>query len=263
MDLAREIRNMIYVQALVSDQVLVKEREETEAVLDRRIIPRRSAPTALLQVSRIGNSEANVIFYSLNTFQLSSSYSILGKPSIFNSHATLFRRVLVELWVDAKPPWEKPQDIPDWNSTPDLDSGIALVNIWQNQIRALSPMINLQFLELKVPGLLDSDGGLRRCGVLRYMSLEGVAAHYLKPELFASLPSAIQEGPISRYRGIWVTPGHGNFLSYELCAIHEAWRDLGVKFAWELHDTGYLPLEFGSVIAASKSCKVKPFFNSV
>lgn len=232
MDIPREIRDMIYVQALVSDKVLVKEKEETEATPDPRVIPRKSAPTALLQVSRTINNETNVIFYTFNTFQLSLSYSILGKPSIFNSHATLFRRVLVEMFGDATLPWEQTQDIPEWYSTPDLDIGIALVKIWQNQIRALTPMINLQFLELKVLGLLSTGGGLCRCGVLRYMSLEGIAAHYLKPELFASLPSAIQEGPVSRYRGIWVTPGRGYFFLHELRAIHEAWRELDVKFVW-------------------------------
>jgi len=195
MDLPREIRNMIYVQALVSEKILVKEEEEAENDLDPRINPRKSAPTALMQVSRTLNNEANVIFYSLNTFRLSSSYSISGKPSIFNSHATLFRRVLVELFID-QTTWEQRHVIPDWNSTPNLDSGIALVNIWQKQIRALAPLINLQFLELKVLGLLDLDWGLCRRGVLKYMSLEDVTAHYLKPELLAIFPSAMQEGPV-------------------------------------------------------------------
>jgi len=221
---------MIYVQALVSDKILVREREEAEDALDFRMNPRKSAPTALLQVSRILNNEANVIFYSLNIFRL-SSYSISGKPSIFNSHATLFRRVLVELFVDPTF-WEQSHDTPYWNViTPDLDSGMALVKIWQKQIRALAPMINLQCLELEVLGLLDVNRGLRRRGVLRYMSLEGVAAHYLKSELLASLPSTIQDATSTRDRGIWVTPGRSRFVSGEIRALYEAWRELGVNFA--------------------------------
>lgn len=224
MDLAREIRDMIYVQALVSDKFLVKEGEEAEDALDSEINPRKSAPTALLQVSRTLNNETKVIFYSFNTFQLSSSYSISGQPSIFNTHATLFRRVRVALFDR--------HDNPDWNLTSDLDSGIVLVNIWQKQVRALAPLINLHFLELMVVGLLDDNWSSYRCGVLGYMSLEGVAAHYLKPELLASLPSAIQERPPSRDRGIWVTPGRDTFVLHELHAFHEAWRELGVNFAW-------------------------------
>lgn len=195
MDLPREIRDMIYVQALVSEKILLKEEEEAEQDLDPRRNPRKPASTALLQVSRTLNNEANVIFYSLNTFRLSSSYSISGKPSIFNSHATLFRRVLLELFID-QTTWEQRHYIPDWNPTPNLDSGIALVNIWQKQIRSLAPMINLQSLELKVLGLLDLDWGLCRRGVLKNMALEDVAAHYLKPKLLAIFPSAIQEEPV-------------------------------------------------------------------
>jgi len=239
MDLARETRDMIYIQALVFDKILVKEQEETEAALDFKTNPRKPAPTALLQVSQTLNNEANVIFYSLNTFQLSSSYSISGKPSIFNSHATLFRRVLVKLFVGPTY-WEQSPNTPDWNLSPELDSGIALVNIWQKQIRALAPMINLQYLELKVLGLLVVNRGLRRQGVLQYMSLEGIAAHYLKPELLASLPSTIQEGTPSRDRCIWVTPGRSRFVSDEIRALFEAWRELGVSFAWGTHSRCWL-----------------------
>jgi len=193
MDLPREIRDMIYVQALVSEKILLKEEEEAEQDLDPRRNPRKPASTALLQVSRTLNNEANVIFYSLNTFRLSSSYSISGKPSIFNSHATLFRRVLLELFID-QTTWEQRHYISDWNPTPNLDSGIALVNIWRKQIRSLAPMINVQSLELKVLGLLDLDWGLCRRGVLKNMALEDVAAHYLKPELLAIFPSAHPRG---------------------------------------------------------------------
>ena len=195
MDLPHEIRDMIYVQALVSEKSLLKEEEEAEQDLDPRRNPRKPASTALLQVGRTLNNEAKVIFYSLNTFRLSSSYSISGKPSIFNSHATLFRRVLLELFID-QTTWEQRHYIPDRNPTAKLDSGIALVNIWQKQIRSLAPMINLQSLEFKDLGLLDLDWGLCRRGELKNMALEDVAAHYLMPELLAIFPSAIQEEPV-------------------------------------------------------------------
>lgn len=222
---------MIYFQTLVSDKVLVAEREEVEGALDPRIKPGQSVPTALLQVSRTLHDEAKVIFYSLNTFRPSFSYSISGKPSIFNSQATLFRRVLIELFHDPTF-WEDRPDSPDWNHTPSLDSGIALVNIWQQQIRALAPMINLQRLELEVLGLLVVKWGFRRPGVLQHMSLESIATQYLKPELLASLPSTILEGTPLRDRGIWVTLGRSYFVSDEIRALYEAWRVLRVNFAW-------------------------------
>lgn len=204
MVLACKTRDMIYVQALVSDKILMKEQEKAEDASDSRINPRYSANDFITNQSNTQQAGPLGLLFS-NTFRVSSPYSISGKPSIFNSDAILFRRVLVELFADPSP-WEQTRDL-----------GVALVSVWQNQIRALAPMINLQYLKLTVLGLLDVDWGLRRCGVLRYMLLEGVAAHYLKPELLTILPAAIREGTSSRDRGTWVTWAQPSCLGRDAC----------------------------------------------
>ena len=84
MDLAREIRDMIYAKALISNGFLVAEREQlanSSSVLKPHYSPLTPVSTALLQVNKAVNTEATEVFYAVNTFKL-SSYAILGRPSI-------------------------------------------------------------------------------------------------------------------------------------------------------------------------------------
>jgi len=103
MDLPREVRDMIYAEAMISDQVLIargecggypnnKNRNDYEADF------RHSGPTlALLRVNKTTNSETTPVFLAVNTFKLSPLPS-LGRSSVFTKHGSLFRNVAVELY---------------------------------------------------------------------------------------------------------------------------------------------------------------------
>lgn len=101
MDFPREVRDMIYAEALVSNQVLIVKGEcggypNNKYGSDDNF--QYFDPTlALLQVSKTINSEATPIFFGINTSKLSPLPG-LGRPSVFTKYAPLFRSVVVELF---------------------------------------------------------------------------------------------------------------------------------------------------------------------
>lgn len=152
MDLPREIRNMVYVHALVNNDLVLVATDERGRYTNRystinsNVNFRYPVPNlALLRANKIINSEATPVFFSLNTFKLSP---LLGprRPWVFTKYAPLFRSVVVELsdycgknWVD---------------NNLDLSRQRLLIEVWREQIQMLATMTNLRFLELNISNLL-------------------------------------------------------------------------------------------------------------
>ena len=151
MDCPREIKDMIYTEALITDNVLIAKNEQIEYADFAFSQPRPLM--ALLRVSRRVNTETTDIFYAVNIFKL-SAYPTLGKPSIFTSHATLFRSVIVEFSHK-----QSEHYFPGGDSSP---TNYDLIYTWKKQIETLVPMANLKYLELDVSAIAERVSGRRR-----------------------------------------------------------------------------------------------------
>lgn len=127
-DIPRELRDLIYAEALTTDGFLLALNEEIRsfhvvlwAMIERVVsfgqtrhkndeeirfprldLPKPSVSLALAQVSKQLYNEAMHAFCSLNTFQI-SSYPTTGKPSVFMKHVKSFQSVYGDL---ALPLWE-------------------------------------------------------------------------------------------------------------------------------------------------------------
>lgn len=227
-DLPQEIRDKIYVEALVFHKPLVAVQEQipTRSRNSRVIMPHTplvAAQTPLLEVNHAIHREASAVFYARNTFRLSSS-PVLERPSVFTKHAPAFRRISLVFIDETGPEFGT---LTESETTKD-NYGIIMFDIWKRQIQMLAPMINLQLLELDVTSLSFS-----RIGVYEgteFIALHHLAPLYLKPELNSSLPLGIRKNGWSLNRGIWVTGANFSILSGE-SRIMESWEDLGVKVA--------------------------------
>ena len=87
MDLSREIRDIIYANAMGSDHVLVAKNEEIRGSQSVTL----SLP--LLEVSKGVSTGATAIFYAVNTFTM-SSYAVFSIPFVSTKNAALFRKVV-------------------------------------------------------------------------------------------------------------------------------------------------------------------------
>lgn len=140
MDLPREMRDMIYVHALVSDHAMCFEginRQAREDPVLLAIFARCALPISLLTVCKTINAEATPTFYGKNTFALPEIGSKI--PSPFTSQARLIRRVDVDLssagWYST---WRNDWH---WKIQPLLDT-------WRVMLRNLASFTELDVVEV-------------------------------------------------------------------------------------------------------------------
>lgn len=233
LDLPREIRNMIYVEALDSSHILYAIKEEIYT--SQSEAHTASIATILLQVNKQINAEATPIFFGRNFFKM-SFYPPLDKPSVFTSYPQRFRSIVLRLELYVLAVCFPRYGIYGSHSKKKTD-------IWRYQIRTLAPMVNLQFLQLDIndvtwaisheyPGFQDE-------------TIENFAIKTLKPELFASIPQGVirKQGSISR--GIWVTGStRDSFHPNKLHEFGEACRELGLNFMFtnDRHEEAISPV---------------------
>jgi len=232
---------MIYVEALVSDQVLIAKGEcggYANTNYGSGDDFRRSDPTlALLRASKQIHNEAIPVFFAVNTFKLSPQRG-LGKFSVFTKHAALFRNVAVEF--DTEHCYKYRAD-----KAFDLAMHKHVIYTWRDQIRGLASLFNLRFLELNVRNLVaEAYSGKTTFGEL---------IMELKPQLLASVPFGVRQKRGVRSRGVWVTiSAKGSYFeqldifektwmemslqsicsgdSEKIHEIGEGWRELGINF---------------------------------
>jgi len=228
-DLPPEIRDIIYVQALVTDQILYfegfKEPNRKDLVL-LAIIARRSLSISLLNVCKTINAEATPIFYGKNTFALPEIESRM--PSPFTSQATLIHRVVVSLpSAGFYTTWEYGSR---WKIQPMLD-------VWKVMLRNLTSFTNLDMIEVDASELCDA------AFYIKYMegykeSLHGRSSHeglptslkYIASQILSDLsvalaPSRGERKPRNRFK-LRVTGG----FEWERKAICEKWEELGAEY---------------------------------
>ena len=153
LDTPREVRDLVYVEALYTDQILLAVNEEfrssdyeTLANSDRARashqimsskyedirspkldpLPKPSISLALMQMSKQVNAEAMLAFCSSNKFKV-SSYPTTGKPSVFTRHAKSFRNIIVCLTQDDWPMYF-PNPYESYRSGGDLNSDLEKTN---------------------------------------------------------------------------------------------------------------------------------------
>ena len=213
MDLPREIRDMIYAKALTSDGFLVAEREQllnSDSVPKRHYTPLTPASTALLQVNKAVNTGATAVFYAVNTFKL-SSYAILGRPSIFTTHAVRFRRIFLEFIYHS----HEEHEILVKSGILAGEAGSFPIRIWKHQNRSLFPMINLQLLQLGVAAFVEVTQLEPMVEKSEITSMGHPAAYHLKPELLANIPPSITLYRPSLDHGIYVLQSHSGLFPSE------------------------------------------------
>lgn len=226
LDLARELRDMIYTHALSTEHILFARNELYPGFEYDRI--EFSMAVALLQVNKQVNAEAIEIFYARNKFQASLSPA-LGRPSLFTTHARLFQKIAMKLRcsIPDQYPWNGDRVPKEGEGARSEDDN--LIGLWKQQTQVLVPMTNLRFLELDVLYLLlmVSVHTRRFMGVKR----ENVATWTLLRELLQSLPQGVRkrrEG--SEHCGIWITGVFVHRGRIEMDGLGEACRDIGLNF---------------------------------
>ena len=181
--LPREVRDMIYTYAMISNGILLAKGEDIQKYWLESPL---SLP--LLEVSRKVSKEALEIFYAINMFQI-SPYPVLGKPSVFVKHAKLFRSVRLvfdDSWLDEYGPLKDP-----WTKD-------GFVDIWKKQIRTLLPMHGLRTLWLDINSLMYTFTRDIRV-------IQRAITDELMPELLASLPLEFRGNAESRSGAIWIS----------------------------------------------------------
>lgn len=192
MDLAREIRDMIYAEALYTDHILVAKPEDADKLIFLPEEPQISL--ALLRVSQQLNQEAARVFFAVNTFHLRpvNLVGIHGDPTqhrfpLFELHATLFQSIVLKLrWHDSTGYYDQVTDLN--------------VEAWHKKLQLLTPMVNLKCLYLEVDGLLLAT---RRNGSLYSRKKESEAWTFVQ-KLFNNLPVSVRRREGNKHRGIWI-----------------------------------------------------------
>lgn len=215
LDLSREIRDIIYTHALPAGHVLIAKNEiypdPPWGLIDFSI------PVALLQVNKQVNKEATEIFLAQNTFK-ASLCAALGRPSVFTTHAKLFRNVASKLTygshlIDGE--WEY--------LGKDVD---CLISMWKQQMRELGSMTNLRCVQLDISCLVVvvyNPGDVRK----------DIPIWALLRELLTSLPQGVWKKEGLEDRGIWITGIFNPRGRNEMHEMGEACRDLGLNFMTE------------------------------
>lgn len=231
--LPREIRDMIYVHALVTEQILYFEGFKEPILKDLvllAIIARQSLSIPLLNVCKTINAEATPIFYGRNTFALREIES--RKPSPFTSQTTLIHRVVVNL--PSAGFYTTCQYGSHWEIQPLLD-------LWRVMLRKLQSFTNLDMVELDVSELCDAAFHIKYAeGYLE--SLHGRSSHegspsslkYMAGQILSDLSAALapsrgERKPWNRLK-LRVTGGY----EWERKAICEKWDELGAEYVKKL-----------------------------
>jgi len=224
LDLARELRDMVYVAALSTEHILFAKNEiDPDFMYDQAD---SSIPLTLLQVNKQINAEATEIFLARNTFR-ASLCPALGRASVFTTHARLFRNIVLKL---AYPAYLLDREYQYVNtvegSTYEGNNDDGLIGLWKQQMRMLGSMTNLKFVQLEVTNLVImvyNPGDVRK----------DVPTWSLLRELLTSLPQDLRKREGCADRGIWIT---GIFFSRgrnEMHEMGEACRDFGLNFMTE------------------------------
>lgn len=228
MRLPREIRDMIYVHALVTDYVLCFGGYNVHVpgnLVLLAIMARLSLSISLLSVCKTINAEATLIFYGKNTFALPGND--LSELSPFTSRATLIRRLVVNLpsagfhtsWKCGSP----------WKIQP-------LLEFWRVMLRNLTLFTNLDVVEVNVSELCDAAFNIKyvegykesvhgeRPRKGKPTSLKYIAGQILSDLSAALAPSSGRRKPSERLK-LLVT---GAF-EWQVKAIRERWEELGAE----------------------------------
>lgn len=228
MDIPIELRDDIYTKALITDSVLVEKQFQDDflqqnppPIFGPEENPLRHPATHLLLVSRTVSAEASTIFYGINKFEESAPYC---RPisSVFVTHAAKFRKVVLDLYSN-----------PAWKSD-ELHEAHHMVEGFRAQIRSLTAMTKLEYLQLNVSSLLSLSGPPTRCGNIK----ESIPFFFniLRPTLLSCVPMSVRNKPGSPGAGIWIETSrkavdHGTTRRVsERLKIGALWSELGVNF---------------------------------
>ena len=212
MELPREIRDIIYVHALVADHALY--------FIGSRF--RNSAPVhlfALLRCNKTLNAETSPIFYRRNRFLL--PIFPFNKPSAFATHATLFRHMIVKL-TDIDCDDGTFGNVIAGNVEPIMDD-------WKPMICNLVSLTELELVELNVDSICSTghvvDKSRSKEGIMEAIT---DVARRLLPDLTAALAEKVGRRAAG---GRFVFRVTGYFAyDHEKQGICDAWKDLGAEY---------------------------------
>ena len=162
LDLARELRDMVYVAALGTEYILFAKNEIDPDFVHEQVYS--SIPLALLQVNKQVNAEAIEIFLARKTFR-ASLCPALGRNSVFATHARLFRNIILKL---AYPAYLLDGEYHLFNNSEgsmyEGKNDDGMIGMWKQQMRTLGSMINLKFVQLEVTnlGIMVHPGDVRK-----------------------------------------------------------------------------------------------------
>jgi hypothetical protein len=220
LDLAREIRDMIYTHALGTEHILIA-RNEIYPNPNWDLID-SSIPVALLQVNKQVNAEAMEIFLAQNTFK-ASLCPALGRPSVFTTHARLFRNIDLKLSYPAYLLDGEYHYITIGEASTYEGKYEGLISMWKQQMRMLGSMTNLSLVQLEVTNLviiIHNPGDVRK----------DIPTWALLRELLTSLPQDVRKKEGCEDRGIWITGFFYNSGRNEMHEMGEVCRDFGLNF---------------------------------
>jgi len=229
LDRARELRDVVYAAVLGTEHVLIA-RHEVYPDPEWGLID-SSIPLALLQVNKQVNAEAMEIFLAQNTFKVSLCPA-LGRPSVFTTHARLFRNIVLKLAYPAyllDGEWQF-LDKREGGMYEDRDDD-GLTGLWKQQMQLLTPMTNLRFFQLDVSSLVQlvhMHNGFHLVGAKK----NAVTWNLLR-ELLTNLPQDIRKKEGLEHRGIWITGIFYNTGRNEMHEMGEACRHFGLNFMTE------------------------------
>ena len=226
LDLPREIRDMIYVYALVTDRVMYSKTFNNHiqghhmllAILARLLL---SIP--LLIVCKTINAEATPIFYGMNTFALPEIES--KKLYSFTNPAALIHRIVVNLpSAGFHTTWEYGSR---WKIEPLLDA-------WRVMLKNLASFTTLDLVEVDVSALCDAAFYINFVEDYRE-SLHGrssgdgspTALKYLAGQILPDLSTALAPSRGERTPGNQLKLRATSPFEWQRTAICERWEELG------------------------------------
>lgn len=230
MDLPREIRDMIYVHALVTDQHLffgsIEESEIGGDLMFSALFAPYSLSMTLLNVCKTIYTEATLIFYGKNIFALPDIESKM--PSPFISKASLVRRVVVILPSAGFHTTWKYASL--WKIQPLLDA-------WRVMLRNLASFTNLDVVEVDVSELCDAAFYIEYVEGYKE-SLHGKSTHngsptalkYLAGQIMPNLSAGLAPSRRERESGNQLNLRVTGRFEWQRKVICEKWEELGADY---------------------------------